>query len=386
MRKLDGPPAAGAQRMKRDLALPTPNYQRPTFDKTTKGLLQDAVATFPANRGTAICKIQRLRRSDPAGTSRAVLELLQVAEINSRLLEDAVGLLTTCSLLAELFISSHVWPLDAAVALALKIRSVEPRLDVRLVKQVLGNAEDVGSIDGDHALRLLGLIDAISDCSVLASYLVQFQRHPSDRVRSKAVLMLGRSNCNPGRVERLLSSGDDRMRANAVESLWGQRSKAARQILWRASQDRCARVVANALLGLCRAGEDDAFVRLGELAWNADPTMRCSGAWAMGETGDLQFLAMLEKLAQDPVATVRERAEKSRQKLAAKIPVAPVIPPKEPKPEPEPTPVADTKDETREDVESQSVETEVSEPVEEKAPESENGWLTGRRTDYVRIA
>lgn len=356
--------------MTRDSAFPSPHHARPSFDKTTKGLLQDAIATFPANRGTAICKIQRLRSSDPTGMSRAVVELLESAEVNSRVLEDAVGLLTTCSLLAELLISSHVWTLDAAVALALKFRSVEPRLDVRLVKHVLGKVENVGSIDGDQALRLLGLIDAISDCSVLAAYLVQFQRHPSDRVRSKAVLMLGRCNSNPGRVESLLSAEDDRMRANAVESLWGQRSKAAREIFWKATHDRSARVVANALLGLCRAGEEDAFLRLGELAWHADPPMRRSAAWAMGETGDLQFLATLEKLAQDPVDTVRERAEKSRQKLAAKIPAAPALTPEEPQPEPE------------------SVETTPTAPAEEEAEttEPENGWLTGQRTDYVRIA
>jgi hypothetical protein len=296
MRAVEGSQPLWAPRMKRDSALPTPHFQRPAFDKTTQGLLQDAIATFPANRGTAICKIQRLRNSDPAGMSRAVVELLESADINSRVLEDAVGLLTACSFLAELLINSHVWSIEAAVALALKLRSVEPRLDVRLVKQVLGKAQNVVSIDGDHALRLLGLIDAISDCSLLAAYLVQFQRHPSDRVRSKAVLMLGRSNCNPGRVESLLAVDDDRLRANAVESLWGQRSKAARDIFWKAAQDRCARVVANALLGLCRAGEQDAFLRLGELAWHADPTMRCSGSWAMGATGDLQFLATLEKL------------------------------------------------------------------------------------------
>ena len=132
----------------------------------------------------------------------------------------------------------------------------------------------MGSIDGDQALRLLGLIDAISDCSVPAAYLIQFQRHASDRVRSKAVLMLGRSNCNPGRV------------------------------------------------------------RLGELAWHADPTMRCSGAWAMGETGNLQFLAALEKLVEPEIvqAGSGERAEEVEQ-----------------------------------------------------TEEPENGWLTGRRTTYVRI-
>jgi hypothetical protein len=299
--------------------------QPPCIGGTTTSLLEDAIASFSANRGSAIAKIQRLRLSDPSGVAHSAVHVLESAEADSRVFLDAVGLIATGNLLVELLMNTQIWSLGDAVVLARKLPLLEPRLDVRLVRQVLGKAGDgVGSITSDEALRLLGLIDATSDCSVLASYLIQFQRHPSDKVRSKAVLMLGRSNCNPGRVEGLLASEDSRLRANAVESLWGHRSQAARQILWNATQDPHARVAVNALLGLCRTGENEACSRLGELADAFDPALRLSAAWAMGETGDRQFAEPLEKLAQDQDAKVRERAEKSQKKLP---PLTPVVPP-----------------------------------------------------------
>jgi hypothetical protein len=90
------------------------------------------------------------------------------------------------------------------------------------------------------------------------------------------------------------------------------------------------------------------------------------------------------------VASVRERAEKSRQQLVAKISVPPAIPPEEPQPEPQPTPVAGTEN-TPEKVQLESAEPQEAEPTEpaekvEETVEPENGWLTGRRTTYVRIA
>jgi HEAT repeat protein len=373
--------------MKLDSRLPNQLFRRPTSDATTRGLLQDAIATFPANRASAVGKVQRLRSRDPLGILLAAVQLLEAADENSQNLEHAVGLLGSGSLLAELFMNPQVWSLEAAVALAKKLQAVEPRLDLRLVRQVLGKVGSVDSIAKDDALRLLGLIDAISDCSVLASYLIQFQRHPNDRVRSKAALMLGRSNSNPGRVESLLASDDDRIRANAVESLWGQSSKPARQLFLSAARDSSGRVVANALLGLFRAGDKNALARLGQLANASDPMMRCSGAWAMGETGDQRFVEVLQVLVQDPSAAVRENAEESRQKLAAQVTVTPSGSSSDAKADPSPADsTVITGAELRPEGElkngqAKSAEPAVGEP-ENEPPENTRpgtGWMTGQR-------
>lgn len=293
-------------------------------EQTTASLFQDAVAAFGSNRVPAISAIRRLQTSDPAGLALAAVHLLEAAEEKSPGLEGAAGLLTAAGLLAGLFLDKRLLSIEATQSLAHKITSVEPFLDVHLVRQLVDDAAGkVGAIKNAEALRVLGLVDAISDCSRLGSYLVQFLNHPSDKVRSKAALLLGRSNWNLPRVERLLASDDSRLRANAVESLWGHRHPDVRKILWSATRDPCGRVVVNALLGLCQAGDREAYTHLVTLTSAADPVLRSGAAWAMGEIGDSEFGEALEKLAEDGDAKVRAMAEKSHNKLRAPEPAAP---------------------------------------------------------------
>jgi HEAT repeat protein len=289
-------------------------------EKKTSSLLRDALATFSANRVNAMSTIQELQSSDLTGLAMAAVQLLVSSEEKSPALQYVAGLLTTGSLLADLLMNRDALSLEAAVALARKVAAFDRRLDVHLMHHVTANATSGAStITSSDALRLLGVVDAISDCLLLASYLVQFLRHPSNKVRSKAALMLGRSNRNLHRVESLLASPDSRLRANAVESLWAHRhDEDVRKVLWNATRDQCGRVVVNALLGLCQAGDREAYAGLAKLANISDPVVRCSAAWAMGETGDPEFCAALEKLGQDRDAKVREMADKSRAKLRAR--------------------------------------------------------------------
>ena len=80
-------------------------------------------------------------------------------------------------------------------------------------------------------------------------------------------------------------------------------------------------MVVNALLGLCQAGDRNAYLRLAELGETSDPALRSGAAWAMGETGDLEFEEALEKLAQDGDAKVRAMAVKSQKKLRRPDPI-----------------------------------------------------------------
>lgn len=285
-------------------------------------MLLDALAIFSTNRVSASSAIQGLRASDPLRLALAAVQLIASAKEKSPALEYLAALLTTGSLLTEVLMNQNTLPLEAAVALAQKVAAFDPRLDVRLVRQVSANATDgIGSIPSAVALRLLGLVDAISDCLLLAPNLIQFQRHPSDKVRSKAALMLGRCNWNLNRLENQMASDDGRVRANAVEALWGNVHEKVRTILWSATEDPCRRVALNALVGLCQAGDRAAYRRLTELADTFDPLTRSGVAWAMGEIGDPEFADALEKLGQDHDAKVREMVARSQKRL--RMPVKP---------------------------------------------------------------
>jgi HEAT repeat protein len=288
----------------------------PEREQNTILQLRDAITAYSQNRRTAIRAIGRLQASDPSGLARAALQLLISAEEKSPELKCTAELLAAGSLLADLLLNQQILTLEHAASLVRKMTWVEPFLEVVLVRHAVTKAAgNVGRINSTEALYVLELVDVTSDCSRLGSYLIQFLNHPDEKVRSKAALMLGRSNWNRPRLETLLASEDSRLRANAVESLWGHSNADVQKILWSATADPSGRVVVNALLGLCRAGDRKAYLHLAELGDTPDPVLRRGAAWAMGETGDLEFQAALEKLAQDGDAKVRAMAAKSQKKL-----------------------------------------------------------------------
>lgn len=283
---------------------------------TTRAFLDYALAIFPSHPQGATNAIRQLQNGDPGGFALAAVRLLTATREKSPGLQYLASLVDGDALLT-LLSDSALLNLDAAAALARNLAAAEPLLDVRLFRKMLANAGgEIGAVREETALGILKLVDLISDCSRLSSYLIQLLRHPSAEVRSKAALLLGRSNLNLGRVMGFLSSGDSRLRANAIESLWGHGEPAVKTVLREAAKDPGGRVVVNALLGLYRAGDRDVAGRLIELSGSGDPVIRAGAAWGMGETGDAQFHEVLEKLEHDEDPKVRAMAEKSRKRLA----------------------------------------------------------------------
>lgn len=139
----------------------------------------------------------------------------------------------------------------------------------------------------DKSLQLLAIIDGDL-------------RLDEVRIRSQVSLLSGRIL---GLWERFVSLQDDvdpRVRANAIESLWGVTSSHATDVFLRGSQDPHHRVRANALVGLYLRGDVRALTGLKEMSTAADPLARSAAAWAMGRTGDLRFEPKLQELRRSP--------------------------------------------------------------------------------------
>jgi HEAT repeat protein len=126
---------------------------------------------------------------------------------------------------------------------------------------------------------------------------------------------------NLSRVEAFLNSEDSRTRANAIESLWGQKSTEARNLFLQAANDPDRRVAINGLVGLGKAGGADALPRLTHLLHSEDPIARRGAAWAMGQVGDPEFAEPLDSLMNDPDEALRAMAVRSRAKLRKPKPV-----------------------------------------------------------------
>jgi hypothetical protein len=289
-------------------------------DEAAGASLEDLVAGFAANPAGITNSIRQLQATDPPGFVRAAVRLLTSAQAKSpgaqAGVQYVVGLMFAGNLLIDALLDPGILADDPAIALARNVGSAEPLLDVRLVRRMLVIAGgEIRAVKAESALRMLALVEVISDCSRLASYLVQLMRHTSPLVRSKVALLMGKANLNLSRIESFLASDDSRLRANAVESLWGRGDKPVVVILWAASKDANRRVAINALVGLCKAGERAAYDRLKLTAASADPVARAGAAWAMGEIAEAEFAVTLETLAGDEEEKVRSMAERSVQKL-----------------------------------------------------------------------
>ena len=201
---------------------------------------------------------------------------------------------------------------DESVELARRLASVEPQLDTKLVRLLPGRSStDPESTTSAAVERTLELLDAVSKCARIVPGLTHLLQDPNPRLRAKAALLMGRRVQNTHMVESQMYGPDARVRANAIESLWGEKAMAATSVLWSAAKDKNNRVVGNALLGLYQAKDTGAITRILSMAVDSKPLFRATAAWVMGQTVDPRFLPVLEKLGKDLYASVRKNAAKA---------------------------------------------------------------------------
>jgi HEAT repeat protein len=165
--------------------------------------------------------------------------------------------------------------------------------------------------------RALEILDRLGRTAVAAQWVRRMTEHPDPSVRSKAVKMLTCLHVNTAFIERQLENSDARVRANAVEALWGQHSHRHRQLLEKAALDPHHRVSANALLGLFRANAFGIVERIARSARSSSPQHRAAIAWMMGKTGRPEFIPELKILDHDAEECVRSCAASALEHLRA---------------------------------------------------------------------
>lgn len=158
----------------------------------------------------------------------------------------------------------------------------------------------------DRALHLFGA----AGTNVLFPWLRRLTNHPDQRIRSKAVKSICTLRPSPALVAKQLKSEDARVRANAIEALWGMPGSEVLPILREALDDKNHRVVVNALVGLHFHRPEEAFEKLLELCNHPVPLFRAAAAWGLGRIADRRAIPALKKLAEDSSEVVRERAAK----------------------------------------------------------------------------
>jgi len=185
--------------------------------------------------------------------------------------------------------------LPQAIQLARAAARLDEALDHKILSDITSPAHNwPHDLHRQQTMRVLQVIDAISDCRRLVIPLMKFLKLPHRHLRSKAVKLLARACHNATWADSVLNDADPRVRSNLVEGLAAGLGNNAIPLLKKAANDPHHRVAVTALLALARLGEADSRALLEKLAAQDHPERKRAAAWA------------LERLAQDAVSPSSE--------------------------------------------------------------------------------
>jgi hypothetical protein len=200
-----------------------------------------------------------------------------------------------------------------AITLFRRLLAADPSLDIKLARKLpnRNGTNQAEAYTGVRAARALDILDETSHGRRLVPVLGHLIHSSDPRTCAQATLLVGRRIQNPLWSARRLQHSDDRIRASAVEALWGVNSEHAIRLLQNCVDDPCSRVAGNSLVGLHIAGEAGILGRLAELSIHPRPNFRSTAAWAMGRVGNPAFTPLLNLLIKDRDPAVRSTALRS---------------------------------------------------------------------------
>lgn len=202
---------------------------------------------------------------------------------------------------------------EAAVKLFKRFLDVDPSFDVKLARRLpdRGYTNHAEAFDGPRCTRALDILDSTSRGRRLLPILGHLPNSSDQRVAAKATLFVGRRVQSAAWSSRALSSSDQRVRANAIEAIWGLDSPPAVQLLEKCTEDKNNRVMGNALVGLHIVGHRSIDSELTSLSRGLSPDRRSTSAWVMGKIGHERWTDSLTAMVKDEHPQVRGMALRS---------------------------------------------------------------------------
>ncbi len=165
----------------------------------------------------------------------------------------------------------------------------DPELEIKLIQFIRS-----GKASADEVIRVIRIFECLCSKSELLDRLLRLEGVDHPRIRSKVVLTIGRLVQNAVWLREQLQDPNARVRANAVEALWGVQVEGSEELLLRAALDLDNRVIGNAAYSLYKLGNSKAIPILYSLLRHSDTRFRNTGLWVITQLGDPRFLDFLQ--------------------------------------------------------------------------------------------
>jgi len=274
------------------------------------------VTDFDSNPVAARRAIQDYHAIEPEKFRRNVMAIL-AAEQDSKAVGYLLSFLIQNDRLAVRLGDPDLCTKEEAIRIARRASRVDPTFERQIAQLLMGGLR----LEDAEVARLLAVLEAIAPPSNLVPLLAAIMHHDNPKVRSKAALMMGRGKRNCAWVMEQLTEPDGRVRANAVESVWGLDGADVLEVFSTAVQDPVPRVAINGAIGLYRARQTRSIELLAAWAEDERFEFRRSSCWGMGQTLDPRFLPLLVKRVRDSEPTVRSNALRAASTIRAHLSV-----------------------------------------------------------------
>jgi hypothetical protein len=270
--------------------------------------LARAIEEFDTNR-LAVKLMRRLSLESPEYFLTAAMQRL-IQHGDSNALRHLTGVLLRQEGSLRVLSDPQFCSRENAVFLFKRFLQIDPTFDVRMAQKLPDRRGSnwAEALDAACSTRALDILDQTSSGRRLLPVVGHLVDHSSNRLSAKATLFVGRRLQNPSWTAKRLTQPDQRVRANAVEALWGVDSPAAARILEDCRSDDNPRVAGNSLLGLYLLGRTEIDRRVTDLSDAGDYEMRSTAAWLLGRIDGQECIDCLTRLVKDEHPQVRSRA------------------------------------------------------------------------------
>lgn len=202
---------------------------------------------------------------------------------------------------------------EKAIRVMKRMMAFDPSFDVRVASRLpdRGGMNHHTALHGRRATRVLDILDEVSAGRRLLPVLSHLVQSDDKHLSAKATLFVGKRVQSVQWAANQLQHPDPRIRANAVESIWGLAQEEAIAVLENSARDKNNRVAGNGLMGLHILNQPVVFDFIPQLMNSRKWEFRTTAAWIMGRIGYPEFMADLMILMKDENPFVRTSARKA---------------------------------------------------------------------------